>query len=60
MNRYDPGKMGLYRYPLEALTASAPLWFAAYLYSLKDAQRIWRRLLPKAVVLAIGIQIAAI
>jgi len=60
MNRYDPANSTLYRYPLEALTASAPLWFAAYLYWLKGAGGIWRRLLPKAVVLAIGIQIAAI
>ncbi len=55
MNRYLPDFIP-YRYPLEALIASAPLWFAAYLYWLKDARPIWRRLWPKAVVLAIGIQ----
>lgn len=60
MNRYNPGNTTLYRYPLEALTASAPLWFAAYRYWLKDAAPIWRRLWPKTVALAIGIQGIAI
>jgi hypothetical protein len=60
MNRYDPENSTLYRYPLEALTASAPLWFAAYLHWLKSVRQVWRRLLPKAVVVAIGIQAAAI
>lgn len=45
MNRYNPGNKTLYRYPLEALTASAPIW-----------QRIW----PRSVALAIGIQGVAV
>lgn len=60
MNRYNPGNTTLYRYPLEALTASAPLWFAAYRYWLKEARPVWRRLWPKSVVLAIGIQCLAV
>ncbi|WP_201243772.1 hypothetical protein [Halochromatium salexigens] len=56
LNRYNPANTTLYRYPLEALTVSAPLWFAAYRFWLKDAGPTWRRLWPKAVVLAIGIQ----
>jgi hypothetical protein len=59
MNRYLPEFIP-YRYPLEALVASAPLWFASYFYWLKDASPVWRRLLPKAVVLAVGLQCAAV
>lgn len=57
MNRYDPANATLYRYPLEALTASAPLWFAAYLYWLKRMQGSWRRLFPKAILFAITTQL---
>lgn len=56
LNRFDPANTTLYRYPLEALTASASLWFLAYDSWLKDARASWRRLWPKAVVLSIGIQ----
>lgn len=60
LNRYNPANTTLYRYPLEALTASATLWFAAYRYWLREASPIWRRLWLKTVVLAIGIQVVAI
>jgi hypothetical protein len=60
LSRYNPANTTLYRYPLEALTASASLWFTAYLCWLKSARSIWRRLFSSAVVLAIGIQGIAI
>ena len=62
MNRYNPANATLYRYPLEALTASAPLWFAAYRYWLKARwqRRGWRLLFKVAVLLAIGAQGMAI
>lgn len=62
MNRYNPANATLYRYPLEALTASAPLWFAAYLYWLKGLwQRpVWRFLFKMTVLMAIGLQGLAI
>ncbi|WP_201243771.1 hypothetical protein [Halochromatium salexigens] len=54
MNRYLPEFIP-YRYPLEALVASAPLWFAAYLYHIKNSnnriKRIFIYLLASGVVL---------
>lgn len=60
LNRHDPANTTLYRYPLEALTASAALWFAAYRLWLTTAGLILRRLWSPVVVLAIGIQGIAI
>ena len=62
MNRYNPANATLYRYPLEALTASAPLWFAAYLYWLKGLwQRpLWRLLFKITVLIAVALQGLAI
>lgn len=55
MNRYNPGNTTLYRYPLEALTASAPLWFAAYQHWVKGSsarrRRVFRKLVLTALVL---------
>ncbi|NBC47841.1 MAG: hypothetical protein GVY22_07605 [Gammaproteobacteria bacterium] len=59
MNRYKPGLKIPYRYPLEALFATAPLLFASYLHWLKRSRRL-RSLLTKAVVLAIGLQLIAV
>jgi hypothetical protein len=62
MNRYNPGNVTLYRYPLEALTASAPLWFAAHLHWLRGLWRRpkWRLMFKTTVIMAIGLQTLAI
>jgi hypothetical protein len=62
MNRYNPANATLYRYPLEALTASAPLWFAAYLSWMRWSWRstVRRFLFKTTVLLAIGLQFLAI
>jgi len=56
MNRYNPGNSSLYRYPLEALTASAPLWFAAYQHWVKGFAPIRHKLLAATAAGAIALQ----
>jgi hypothetical protein len=58
MNRYLPEFLP-YRYPLEALTASAPLWFAAYRSWLKSCRFRIRRLFAKLVIVGIVLQAIA-
>jgi hypothetical protein len=62
MNRYNPANATLYRYPLEALIASAPLWFAAYLYWLRGlwGRPHWRLMFKLTVLMAVGLQGIAI
>ncbi|KAA6183294.1 hypothetical protein F2Q65_15915 [Thiohalocapsa marina] len=55
MNRFNPANITLYRYPLEALTASAPLFFACYLHwtKLGGPSSIRRSILKKLIPLAV-------
>lgn len=59
MNRYMPGYTIPYRYPLEAITAAAPLFFASYIYWVKYRQRL-KNLLIKTSVLSIGLHAIAV
>lgn len=56
MNRYNPGNTTLYRYPLEALTASAPLWFAAYLHWIRGSSGRLLRAFGAMVLISVMLQ----
>lgn len=58
MNRYYPDFLP-YRYPLEALTASAPLWFAAYRGWLQGCRIRVKRFFATLVLVGIALQAVA-